>query len=395
MLTIRLLRRLATVGLLGICLIPLRLSAQQPYSEAGVRLVLLDITLGQDYTYYRGHIDQPDVREAIRRWDAGVRVRNADQFQRVRARRGRVTGRYTFRDRRRDAQGLDVLLTTDAERERPMVAPSGYTEAQVRLILLDIALGQSYAYYRGHIEQPDVREAIRRWDAGVRVVNGDRFEARRGPNGWHRTYRGSNRDADGMDVVLTTDAVRDRGPMVDDGQVRLILLDLALGQTEAYYRSHMDQPDAREALHRWDAGVRVRNLDRFERKRLTFLGAWHRVYRGTNRDVDGRDVVLTTDAEPERRVEPLPPAYTEAMVRLILLDIALAHDYGDYRGRLEQPDVREALRRWDAGVRVRNADRFERRTRGPGDVHRRWRGTNREADGMDVVLTTDPERRGP
>jgi hypothetical protein len=402
MLTIRPLRGLATIGLLAACLVPLRLSAQRPaaqrsYDEAGVRLVLLDITLGQDYAYYRGRIDQPDVREAIRRWDAGVRVRNADHFERVRARRGRGVGRYTFRDRKRDAEGMDVMLSTDPERERPMVAPSGYHEAQVRLILLDITLGQSYAYYRGHIEQPDVREAIRRWDTGVRVVNGDRFETRRGPNGWHRTYRGSNRDADGMDVVLTTDAGRERGPMVrpdyDDAQVRLILLDLALGQTEAYYRSHMDQPDAREALHRWDAGVRVRNIDRFERKRLTFLGAWHRVYRGTNRDVDGRDVMLTSDVEPERRVEPPPPAYAEAMVRLILLDIALANDYVYYRARLDQPDVREALRRWDAGVRVRNANQFERRTRAPGDVHRRWRGTNREAGGMDVILTTDPQRR--
>ena len=400
MLTLRSLRRLYVIGLIGVCLIPLRLSAQQSYDEAGVRLILLDMTLGQDYAYYRGHIDQPDVREAVRRWDAGVRVVNADRFERRETRRGRGLGHYAFRDGGRDARGMDVVLTTDAERGRRVGPPAGYDEARVRLILLDIALApQNYDTYRRQIDQPDVREAIRRWDAGVRVVNADDFETRRGPNGWHRTFRGSDRDADGMDVALTTDDRAEPGVVArvpyNEDQVRLILLDITLGEDYAYYRGHIDQPDAREAIRRWDAGVRVRNADRFERKRFSIFGAWHRVYRGTDRDVDGRDVVLTTDGEAERRYVPPPPGYDEAMVRLILLDITLADDYAFYRGRIDQPDVREAIRRWDAGVRVRNADRFERRRRAPDDPHRNWRGTNREASGMDVVLTTDPDRRRP
>ena len=404
MLTVRSLRRLFIVlGCLGIGLVPLRLAAQRPYDEAGVRLVLLDITVGQDYAYYRGHIDQPDVREAVRRWDAGVRVQNAEHFDRAGTRRGRGVGHYNFRDRHRGAEGMDVVLTTDAERGYRVGPAADYDDGHVRLILLDISLApQNYATYRSQIAQPDVREAVRRWDAGVRVVNGEQFETRRGPNGWHRTFRGSDRDADGRDVVLTTDDARDRRhvppPDYDENQVRLILLDLALGQSYEYYRAHLDQPDAREALHRWDAGVRVRNGDRFERKRLTFLGAWHRVYRGTNRDVDGRDVVLTSDEERPRVVvppPPPPPAYDEAMVRLMLLDMTLANDLIYYRARVVQPDVREAVRRWDAGVRVRNAERFDRRTRAPGDPHRNWRGTNREAGGMDVILSTDPEHRRP
>jgi hypothetical protein len=399
MLQARLLRRLYVIGLIGACLVPLRLSAQRAYDEAGVRLVLLDITAGQNYAYYRGHIDRPDVREAVRRWDAGVRVQNADHFERRRTGRGQGEGHYTFRDRNRGAEGMDVVLTTDPERGRRVGPPAGYDEARVRLVLLDLALApQNYATYRGQIDQPEVREAIRRWDGGVRVMNADQFETRRGPNGWHRTFRGSDRDADGMDVVLTTDTGRERvapPPDYDENQVRLILLDVTLGQTYAYYRSHMDQPDAREALRRWDGGVRVRNADRFERKRLSFLGAWHRTYRGTNRDVDGRDVVLTSDEERPRIVVPPPPAYDEGMVRLILLDITLANDLIYYRARIEQPEVREALRRWDTGVRVRNAERFDSRKRGPGDPHRNWRGTNREASGMDVLLSTDPDRRRP
>ncbi len=87
--------------------------------------------------------------------------------------------------------------------------------------------------------------------------------------------------------------------------------------------------------------------------------------------------------------------YDEAGVRLIMLDIALGQQYAYWRGQGNQPDAREAIRRWDAGVRVRNADRFEARPRRAGDVHRRWRGTNREADGMDVILSTDPPQRRP
>ena len=69
MLAVRSLRRLFIVlGCLGIGLVPLRLAAQRPYDEAGVRLVLLDITVGPDYAYYRGHIHQPGRREAVRRW---------------------------------------------------------------------------------------------------------------------------------------------------------------------------------------------------------------------------------------------------------------------------------------------------------------------------------------
>jgi hypothetical protein len=82
---------------------------------------------------------------------------------------------------------------------------STFNEAQVRYILADSQFG-SIDYYRQFLDQPAVAEAVRRWDAGVRVTNINQFERKIvGDKGWQIVYVGTDTLINGMDVRLTTD----------------------------------------------------------------------------------------------------------------------------------------------------------------------------------------------
>ena len=76
--------------------------------------------------------------------------------------------------------------------------------------------------------------------------------------------------------------------------VRYILADSQLGNRIDDYRKVTDQPNAAEAVCRWDKGVRVQNIDKFERKVVGSQG-WNVVYAGTDTIIDGMDVSLTSD----------------------------------------------------------------------------------------------------
>lgn len=81
--------------------------------------------------------------------------------------------------------------------------PAQSFEARVRYILADAQLGQVIHYYRAHPDDA-VNEALRRWDAGIRVANPQAFERKNlGDQGWKVVYAGSEAPIDGMDVILT------------------------------------------------------------------------------------------------------------------------------------------------------------------------------------------------
>jgi hypothetical protein len=61
-----------------------------------------------------------------------------------------------------------------------------------------------------------------------------------------------------------------------------------------YYRQHLDEAECREACQRWDSGVRVRNIESFERVNLPGKG-WIIVYKGTKRAIDGMDAELAKE----------------------------------------------------------------------------------------------------
>lgn len=55
------------------------------YNEPRVRYILVDMALGGPVSYYRGYVDSdPHAAEAVRRYDAGVRATNSNEFERIR-----------------------------------------------------------------------------------------------------------------------------------------------------------------------------------------------------------------------------------------------------------------------------------------------------------------------
>ncbi len=79
----------------------------------------------------------------------------------------------------------------------------------------------------------------------------------------------------------------------NEARVRYILVDISLGGSIAYYRDFPENPNAVEALRRWESGVRVTNLNQFERG--VEDGGPGIVYAGTCDVIDGMDVDLNTD----------------------------------------------------------------------------------------------------
>jgi hypothetical protein len=81
-----------------------------------------------------------------------------------------------------------------------------YDEATIRYILADAELGGVIDYYRQFLDQPNVAEAICRWDNGVRVQNLSNFERKIvGDQGWKIVYTGTENLINGLDVVLSSD----------------------------------------------------------------------------------------------------------------------------------------------------------------------------------------------
>jgi len=82
------------------------------------------------------------------------------------------------------------------------------------------------------------------------------------------------------------------------------------------------------------------------------------------------------------------PVVFESKVRYVLADIQVGERLSAYRKNASDLVVHEALRRWDAGVRVTNADRFEPGLRQNTDVVFR-KGTKTLITGGGVALSTD------
>jgi len=257
-----------------------------------------------------------------------------------------------------------------------------YHEPQVRYLLADMQLGGAPDQYRGYTTQekdPDSREAIRLWDAGVRIVNSAAFERKwvaneHGKDGkvLRIVFRGSNRTITGDELLLTSDLLFQQGPM------RVVLADLMLGRPAVFYEAQRKDPNVAEALRRWADGARVTNTNLFEAR-----GEGHRrrlVFRGTDRAVDGSWVKLNSD-----------PAYGERNVRYFMADIALGGSIEFYRHAAEavhEMGCLEAVRRTEEGYTITNLDQFERKqVNGQTLITRN--GSNERISGLAVRLSSD------
>ena len=82
----------------------------------------------------------------------------------------------------------------------------------------------------------------------------------------------------------------------NESHVRYILADAQLSDSVAAYRAEVTDEETAEALRRWDARVRVANIEGFEREIVD--GQWQIVYAGTRSPILGTDVTLTSDVSP-------------------------------------------------------------------------------------------------
>ena len=84
--------------------------------------------------------------------------------------------------------------------------PSSTNESHVRYILADLSLSNNIESYRSGIADEETAEALRRWDAGIRVANAGDFEHRLVDGFWQIVYSETSGPINGMSVILTIDA---------------------------------------------------------------------------------------------------------------------------------------------------------------------------------------------
>jgi hypothetical protein len=260
---------------------------QVVWREPQVRYLLADLTLGGNPALYRdcaAREKDPDSREAIRLWDAGARVVNTNDFERRWVtnrfgKDGRVM-RVVFRGSNRTITGNEVLLTSDR----------GLNQGIIRITLADLTFGKPRAYYESLRDVADIAEALRRWDAGARVVNTNLF-VRESANGrFDIVYRGTKIAADPTHFRLNTDLP------YPETNVRYFMGDIALGGSLEFYRAAAEsshEMGCLEAVRRTEEGFKITNLDQFERRQVD--GKTLITRKGSNERISGMEVKLSTD----------------------------------------------------------------------------------------------------
>jgi hypothetical protein len=207
--------------------------------------------------------------------------------------------------------------STEVVNKFPPFQTIGYEQqtndiAQTKYVIADMQLGgtQVQDYYRDYASQdPIIQQAVYYYDSGIRIVNIYQFtRVEVGNDGWQVIYGGTdNTICQGDDIVLTNEIFTTDGTAFE-AQVRYILADIQLGDVAEYYRQFTDQPAVADAISRWDAGVRVTNIDQFER-RILFYAGWKILYIGTDTPIDGMDVVLSGDTSGSIPSAPSLPGY--------------------------------------------------------------------------------------
>ncbi len=288
---------LAWIGM--ICALPLAACAQSAdwqqvvWREPQVRYLLADVTLGGNVQLYRDYAAKerdPDSREAIRLWDAGVRAVNTNEFERKWVtnkfgRDGRVM-RVVLRGTTRTITGNEVLTSRDTD----------YDLRKVRFMLLELTFGRGQDYLEERSFNADAREALRRWKDGARVLNIN----------WFRSFKTAGLKAEegiefrhnGVRVShLNANLVRLNSDLpYPETNVRYFMADIALGGSIEFYRAAAERDHEMgclEAVRRIEDGYRITNLDQFERKKVD--GKTLITRKGSNQRISGNEVKLSSD----------------------------------------------------------------------------------------------------
>lgn len=271
------------------------------------------------------------------------------------------------------------LLEKPKVNSYPPFETKAYTEqksddAKMRYVIADMQLGgkQVEEYYRQYASQdPTIQQAITNYDNNVRIVNIYQFNRIYIENqGWLIIYGGTdNIIIQAEDVVLTEDI---KGTANFDVRVRYMLADMQLGDVVDYYRQFTDDLAVATAVKWWDIGVRVENIQQFERKIVGYAG-WKIVYAGTENATDGMDVKLVDQ--------------DEAQIRYILADIQLGNVFDYYNARTNEPAISDAVSCWEQSARIENINDFERKTVGDLGWKVTYKGTNIQIYGMEVKIS--------
>lgn len=111
--------------------------------------------------------------------------------------------------------------------------------------------------------------------------------------GYGRIYSEANDTS--TDTRYVDELVSFTPQSTDESRVRFILADMQLMNTSDPYRTEITDEEIAESLRRWDAGIRVANIEQFERKNMD--GKWQIVYAGSDKPIQGTDVNLTSDLQ--------------------------------------------------------------------------------------------------
>ena len=257
------------------------------YREPQVRYLLTDMTLsGRTELYEKYAVEEmdPDSREAIRLWGAGVRVINTNEFERRWITNGVHTTkpylRIVLRGSNRTITGDEVLLTSDGH----------FRQSEMRCILAELSLGQPISSYVSRKDDLAVAEALLRWTVGARVLNTNWFQVHEEGSKRYVVYRGTATAIDGAHIKLNSDLA------YPETNVRYFLADISLGGSIEFYRRVAEEAHEMgclEAVTRWDNGIRVTNLEQFERKRLK--GKVVITRRDAETRISGMEVTLSSD----------------------------------------------------------------------------------------------------
>ena len=256
------------------------------WREPQVRYLLADLSLGGNVAMYRAYArEDPDSREAMRLWDSGIRVVNTNDVERRWvtnrfAKEGRVM-RIVQRGSSRTITGNELVLSIDGR----------FSQAAMRLVLLDLTLGCPVIPYQKRANaDPAVAEALHRWRDGCRAVNARWFAASGNPGKRRLRFAVTGLPADGARVLLNSDFAY---PEVN---ARYFLADMYLGGSRDFYQGAAEtahEMGCLEAVARYDTGVKITNLDEFERKKVD--GNTLITRKGSNQRISGAEVRLSTD----------------------------------------------------------------------------------------------------
>jgi hypothetical protein len=275
----------------------------------------------------------------------------------------------------------------------PPYQSNGYTEQttddeRVRYILVDIQLGGVQNYYRQYQnEDPNIQRALSLWDKGVRIVNIYQFNrVDLGNEGWQVVYGGTVKVVNSSDIVLTEDIGATGN---DEARIRYIIADAQLGNVVDYYRQYTSDSVTNEAVKRWDSGIRVVNINQFQRIIVAQAG-WQVVYSGTTDTINGMDVILTNETNAQESSNnggsntACDSNNEEARILYILADIQISGASSYYAQFPNDPYAVEALKRWNSGTRVGNPDDFERKIVGDKGWQIVYARTDTTICGIDV-----------